>query len=200
MKKTLLIAPALSVALLFGGCGTDNMTGADMSDLGEGILASGGAPPPSAPVITTVPLVSLFRQEVGNVEVWNNNQKLFVKVTADSGWMLAASVLAVESDLALIPQNRRGMMMPQLFPNKRTYNPLTQSDTYEFDLVWPAGTQLFISTYVRMSAPIYHPKLKRFIGNRTMFAWSAGSGFQDKWKYDTYFTDIIDKAIVIVVR
>jgi predicted small secreted protein len=200
MKKSLLLTvTVLSGAMLFAGCGTNTMSSTDVSDLAQESLAKGGVPPPAAPIVTTVPLVSLTRQVVGAVDVWNDNSKLYVKVRVDSGMSLSASALAVETSLEEIPRNKRGWIMPNWFENKRDYEDGVREDTYEFDLVWEGGTEIFISLFSRLEAPVYNPRLKRYIGHRTMFAWSAGSGFPGK-KYDKYFTDVIDKSLIIIIK
>jgi hypothetical protein len=66
-------------------------------------------------------------------------------------------------------------------------------------VIWQGGTEMFVSVYAIMTAPVYHPKNKKVLGNRIALAWSAGSGFPAK-KYDKYFVDIIEKSIVIIIK
>jgi hypothetical protein len=189
MKPSFLLSALVALlAMMFSGCSTSSITGTDNAGASQKTLAKAL----DQNTVTIAPLVVGKKIQMGDVEVWNDDAMLYVKINANDGWMLEKSQLAVEASPAAIPQNKKGQPLPHKFPNKRTYHPLAQSDTYALNLAWDSGTELFICLHAKVDKM----KNRRHIGEES--AWAAGAGYPGK-TFDKYFTDIVDKSIVIVI-
>jgi hypothetical protein len=187
MKNRLLLYVPVLISMMLVGCGKDCMTGADMEDFDAGVFASGGAPPPSGPIIDTVPLLISTNAQIGNVQTWNSNDSFFVKITVDSGWAVANSQLAFDTLLSLIPQTKKGKFLPAKYENHRIYNSIIRTDTYAFVKEWNAGTNIYVSMHAQVK------KQKKTGYGAVRSAWAIGNGLR-------YFTDMIEGYIIIITR
>ncbi len=190
---------AVSLALFHAGCATDLLptsAGVD-DDMSIAALAKEpvdqGKKPPS-PTITTAPLVVNKKGEVGTVQVWNDENKLYLKLQSQGDWLLRRSQLALGTSLADIPANKKGKPQPAQFPYKEGYKPPQQEAQYELDLIWPAGTVLYISLHARVV------RLENGEVVDSKAAWAAGSGWPDDKNFDKYFTDLVESTIIIIIE
>jgi hypothetical protein len=84
---------------------------------------------------------------VGEVTVTNDADYLYVTYVIDEpGWCMTESHLAVATSLEGIPQ-RRGNPVPGLFSYQTDHDPCVASYTYEVEITWPAGTELFLAAH-----------------------------------------------------
>jgi len=84
--------------------------------------------------------------DVGDVEVWNDGDYLYVKYVVDAAyWCLTETHLHVATSLGGIPQ-KKGNPPPGKFDYKGEHDCVTDY-TYEIPLTWAQGTQLFIAAH-----------------------------------------------------
>jgi hypothetical protein len=109
------------------------------------IAAPAGAESESDPFVTE--LLAGQTEKVGEVQVWNDADFLYVKYVIDAaGWCMTESHLAVATSLAGIPQ-KNGNPPPGQFPYKANHNPCVTEYTYQVPITWPAGAELFIAAH-----------------------------------------------------
>lgn len=110
--------------------------------------------------------------DVGDVLVWNDDATLFVKYAIElDDWCLLQTHLHVATSPEGIPQTRKGNPIPGRFLRKMGHECDTEF-TYEFDLVWEPGTELFLAAHADVS--------------NGEGAWAAGEDFPGK-NWATYF-------------
>jgi len=86
---------------------------------------------------------------VGEVQVWNDSETLYVKYTLD-GWCMTETHLHVATSLTGIPQTKKGNPIPGKFEYGTEHDPCVTEYTYEIPLDWDVGTQLFIAAHAAM--------------------------------------------------
>lgn len=93
-------------------------------------------------------LVTWRGQDVGDISVWNDGEKLFIKFETETGWEFYKTRLAVGDSFDDIPKTCRGNPLLWKFEFiTRHYSGVTEF-TYEVDLEakgWEPGDELFIS-------------------------------------------------------
>jgi hypothetical protein len=83
--------------------------------------------------------------DIGDVEVWNDAEYLYVKFVSTSDCFLETHV-AVANSLDDIPQTKKGNPIPGQFPYSDPHACVTEK-TYEIQLTWPVGTNLVIAAH-----------------------------------------------------
>ena len=75
---------------------------------------------------------------VGELNIWKNNDYLYVQYDLDEGFEMEETQLHIATTLDGIPHAGNGNPIPGLFDHKRQYDPYPQSDTYqiEWDPSW----------------------------------------------------------------
>jgi len=71
--------------------------------------------------------------KVGELNVWKNNDYLYIQYELDEGFEMEETQLHIAITLDGIPQTGNGNPIPGQFDHKRLYDPYPQSDTYQID-------------------------------------------------------------------
>jgi hypothetical protein len=111
------------------------------------------AKPTIEPVV--VPLVAGRQRQVGEVSIWNDGRRLYVKAVAQPKWLLLETQLEITTSVDDIPQTRRGVPIPGQFTFAREYEKAVAEDTYEMEQEWTGGTELAVAlhaSFVRAQA------------------------------------------------
>ncbi|MCK5266674.1 MAG: hypothetical protein KAR07_00775 [Spirochaetes bacterium] len=126
-------------------------------------------------------IVTLFAGQTidsGSVVVWNNTENLYIAFSAENGWQMSETHVAVATNLDGIPQ-QNGNPIPGQFPYKREYNPWVTQDIYVIPLVWDADTKLYIAAHASL-----HLTSGENIQQET--GWANGTNFSGA-NWATYF-------------
>ncbi|UCD52870.1 MAG: hypothetical protein JSW27_09565 [Phycisphaerales bacterium] len=142
MKR--LIALTITICFLLGATSALAHT-ADVPFITD--LTAGGGNPESA-------------IDVGDVEVWNDGDDLFVRYVLDNPvdpddpqvgqWCLSQTHLAAEQVLADVPQTKNNSPIPGLFPYGDEILPSDPEATYAILDAWAAGTELYIAAHAEV--------------------------------------------------
>ncbi|MFP3898529.1 MAG: hypothetical protein ACLFVD_04395 [Dehalococcoidia bacterium] len=93
--------------------------------------------------------------DVGTVCVWNDGTTLYVKYETSGDWVMTETHLAVGTDLADLPQSKKGNPIPGQFPEGAYYDPPVTEDTFALDLNgWDPRTVLYIAAHAVVVRPI----------------------------------------------
>ncbi len=98
-------------------------------------------------------LIAAQHYDVGDVLVWNDGDFLYVKYVTTGGWVLGETHLAVATSLGGIPHTSKGNPVPGLFEFSADHAPGTTEYTYQIDLDWADGTDLFIAAHAGVCGP-----------------------------------------------
>jgi hypothetical protein len=97
--------------------------------------------------------------DVGEVQVWNDGDYLYVKYIVDADLtpgdasddgvptLIYQTHLAVESDLESIPQTKKGNPIPGQFEYSTIHDPGVSEFTYQIPLEWDPDTELYIAAH-----------------------------------------------------
>ena len=91
--------------------------------------------------------------DVGEVQVWNDFDTLYVKYVVDEpGWCMTETHLDVQTSVDLFPVNKKGNPQPGLFDYKTEHDPCVTEYTYEVPLpdTWAVGDSLFIAAHAAL--------------------------------------------------
>lgn len=157
----------LSIPIAFLAC-------AD-GDIPLGLSGTTGDSPASysAAVPFVTDLIAGRHLDAGDVLVWNDDAMLYVRYNVEvDDLCLHQTHLHVATSLEHIPQTRKGNPIPGHFQRKTIHDCLGEF-TYEFDLVWEPGTELFLAAHADVS--------------NGEGAWAAGDDFPGQ-NWATYFT------------
>ncbi len=91
--------------------------------------------------------------DVGDVLVWNDGSFLYVKYMTTGGWYLGETHLAVATVLSDIPHTSKGNPVPGLFEFSADHAVGTTEYTYQIDLDWSPGTDLYIAAHAGVCGP-----------------------------------------------
>ncbi len=88
-----------------------------------------------------------FRNDIGDVRVWDDGSKLYIKIVIpdDSPWAIAKTHVAVASSLAGIPQVN-GNPVPGQFPYKKSFSPFTERVLYD-NIPLPSYSPIYIAVH-----------------------------------------------------
>jgi len=117
------------------------------------ILAVGVALPMAAPAVAHTGDDPMCREllagqsiPVGEVCVWNDGAKLYVKYKTSGGWQMTATHLEVVTNIADFPTTKKGNPKLGKFTYKETHGMVTEY-TYEVPLEWAPWTLLYIAAH-----------------------------------------------------
>ena len=98
-----------------------------------------------APLV--VDLLAGQTEDIGDVNVWNDGENLYVQFVSTGDCLLETHV-AVATSLADIPRTKKGNPIPGQFEFSDPHA-CVQEYTYEipFPLTWPVGTDLYIAAH-----------------------------------------------------
>ena len=127
------------------GEGAHTYDALELSGLAGTDLVAGGGNPKSA-------------MDVGNVDVWNDGDYLYVQYVTSGGWCLTETHLHVATSMEAIPQ-RNGNPVPGQFDYKAEHDCITQYP-YTIPLNWDPCTNVYIAAHavvqkVITEAPYY---------------------------------------------
>jgi len=91
--------------------------------------------------------------DVGNVEVWNDTDKLYIRYVVTAPWRLTETHLHVAKSLDGIPQTKKGNPKPGKFDYKGEHAYETEV-LYEIPLIWESDTELFVAAHAKVVRPI----------------------------------------------
>ena len=184
MKKlSYLIVIVLISSLVLSGCSLLSNVGQVPTTEQSGItyLTKGG---PTEAGADEFVLYAGQNIEVGVVKVWNDIEKLYVRyVITAPDWCLTETHLHVATELAGIPQTKKGNPIPGQFDYKDEYDCVTESDLYTIPLdgEWlPCETELYIAAHA-----VVQMQNGGEIQEET--AWGGKDRFNDK-NWATYFS------------
>lgn len=124
-----------------------------------------------------VDLIAGQHTDAGDVLVWNDANYLYVKYTAEPGWCITETHLAVAETLAGIPQTKTGNPIPGRFENSGDYKKCETEVLYVYDLAahgWDVCDQ---SLTIAAHAVVKTGDKKH---ERTETAWGNGEQFEGK--------------------
>lgn len=92
------------------------------------------SPLPAAAKPIVVELTAGRNIDVGQIDVWNDNEYLYVKYSAVGGWLITETHLSVMTQLASIPQTKNGGPIPGKFEYRKMFSPGVGSYTFTLPL------------------------------------------------------------------
>ena len=107
---------------------------------------------------------------VGTITVSNDHAALYIELKTTDKWYYDLSQIAVAGSLEEIPRED-GILLYDLFPYFRSYDPYFAGDCYSIPLLWEAGTQLY---FVFRSGVAY---IEDGVLIRENIAWAEGEEF-----------------------
>ena len=127
----------------------------------------------------TTPLMAGRYLEVGQVQIWNDVDNLYIKYQlTEPGWLLTLTSVQAGDSLEAMPQTKKGNPKPEAFDYPEPHDPGVTTHTVTIPLVWETGQELCLAAFARVleSATL-----------REEGAWAAGEDFPGK-NWATYFT------------
>ena len=101
----------------------------------------------SDPFVTD--LIAGKHYDAGDVEVWNDEDNLYVTFNTSDGWEMGVSHLHVATSLDGIPQ-KKGNPPPGQFDYGTDHDPKVTEFTYQIELDWDTGTELYIAAHAEV--------------------------------------------------
>lgn len=99
-------------------------------------------------------LIAAQTMDAGDVSVWNDGERLYVKYETDGDWCLTKTHLHVATALADIPQTGKGSPIPGHFDYSMEHDPCSTEYTYVIDLNgWTPTTELYIAAHAVVCRP-----------------------------------------------
>jgi hypothetical protein len=179
MKKIFYLIPALLLAgILFYAC-QENVNEPTQKSENMRLYALAGNP-------DVYQLYAGQDIDVGEIQVWNDDQNLYVKYVVDAtDWCLTETHLAVAYSLDDIPQ-KNGNPIPGQFPYKGEHDCVTEV-TYTIPLtdinpLWDCGDDLYIATHA-------------VVQNQTSCLFETGTGIvygMHRNTGDVYAIDVVN--------
>ena len=131
--------------------------------------------------------------DAGSVTVSNDGVKLYVTYETIDGWELVETHLAIATSLEGIPQTKKGNPVPGKFAYSMEHDPAAIEYTYEIDLEWVIGTELYIAAQAEVQKavldefgePTYDDEGNQIFQTET--GWGEGSDFAGN-NWAMYFT------------
>ncbi|MBM3332333.1 hypothetical protein FJY68_10895 [candidate division WOR-3 bacterium] len=129
-------------------------------------------------------------QNAGNVTVWFDQTKLYIKYQTTGNWWISETHAHAATSLGGIPQ-KNGNPSPGKFEFKNTFNPKVQTWTYAIPVKpgWVEGTELYIATHCVVSQLVGG----KYVNEQT--GWAGPHDFPGRnWakyiKYRRYIKDV----------
>ena len=147
---------------------------------------------------TTVDLLAGQDIKAGTVTVSYDGGVLCVTYETIDGWELVETHLAIATSLEGIPQTKKGNPIPGKFTYSMEHDPVVMEYTYEIDLEWVSGTELYIAAQAEIQkavldefdAPTYDDEGNQIFQTET--GWGEGSEFADDRNWAMYFTFTVE--------
>ena len=98
------------------------------------------------------PLIAGQHLDVGRVTVWNDEDRLYVRIETADGWLLEETAVHVGASLDDIPATRDGVPIPGRFEHRREHD-ADMRTTYEIPRTWPPDTELVIAVHASVRRP-----------------------------------------------
>ncbi|MFX1512854.1 MAG: hypothetical protein ACFFCQ_09730 [Promethearchaeota archaeon] len=92
-----------------------------------------------------VDLIAGEHIDVGDVNIWNDDELLYIKYATADSWCLKETHLQVATSLDSIPQ-KNGDPIPDQFDYKMTHECVTEY-TYELSLTWEVNAEILIAAH-----------------------------------------------------
>ncbi|MFC1505543.1 hypothetical protein ACFLQ6_00575 [Thermoproteota archaeon] len=111
------------------------------------------------PCLTTTDLIAgggnvKSQMDVGDVEVWNDDETLYVTYSVTGSWVITETHLEVKCDLNDIPQTKKYNPIPGQFSYMMTHNPPVTEYTYPIDLSSIECDELYIAAHAVVVRPL----------------------------------------------
>ena len=116
------------------------------------VIAGGQSVAHTEDAPATTDLIAGQNYDAGDVEIWNDGDTVYVTYKAAAPWCIMETHLAVEIDLAGIPQTGSGNPIPGKFEFSGEHDCVTEV-TYEIDAP-PSGTALVIAAHAVVKRPM----------------------------------------------
>jgi len=142
-----------------------------------GILAIGFGPAAKAhteadPFVTD--LIAGQTMDIGDVNVWNDADFLYVRYMTDGTWGMGLTHLHVATSVADIPHTKQGTPIPGQFEYIAMHDPYAADFTYAIPLTWSVGDDLFIAAHADVWGPGASPMpAEGVLATIPLYSWPA---------------------------
>ncbi len=118
--------------------------------------------------------------DIGEVEVWNDSETLYLNYITDGDWCMDETHLHVTSDYEEFTLAAEKNPVPGQFEYKMEYDSCVNNYKYEIPLNdWEIEDELFVAAHAA-------------VGEES--AWAGTNSFSDKGNWATYFTYVIEEV------